>query len=692
MCMLAYIDTCTHLYIKCAHDIHACKHALVHYKCNTMFITVAGKHLGGQQESEAKTSSRKHGTVGATRETGTLVIRDKKTLQSLLRTIAENIQKVSCQLQETSNRKCQLMQLVNDLTQEEIMLQRRLKKESDKENIMKQQLQEIEDSEKDLRKVEESCCIELGTLMQQNHHQHTKMEGWKVKERCCKELNALIEKDGPYDLQIAVQKENNLFATNILRETSAAKQIELNLFECFVALTNVDNVKFVSLKLENDEDMNKSSDCNPGLLKNSTGLTDSSDTAQVDDLTMFAEKTDRVECDSFDQATCAARSDIRVETNSFSVPATCKHVCCFCGERFWNAGARLTHELAHGKEFRCDICDKVFSNRIRFVDHKRMHTNKKQFGCTLCDRHFRTNGHLKRHLQSHTHEKMDRVECDSFDQSTPSVCSAICVETSSLSVPSTLLQRKHICSFCGERFWNAGARQSHELTHGKEFRCDVCDKVFSYRSGFINHKKTHTDEKPFKCTLCDRHFKTNGTRKRHFRSHTREKHYACSVCLETFFYAHQRQVHMSVHTGKRPYTCQDCGRGFSSGNCLTRHVLIHRGEKPFECDVCGKRFRQGNQVKAHKEMHGEKPYVCSRCGKRLGLGSFWRHMKEHSGIKIYYECAVCDKKLSTKKTLEMHTRMVHMGEAPYVCDTCYKEFGKHKDFQLHKKEHNHCSS
>src|SRR6218665_1311723 len=132
--------------------------AFVHSKCNTMvFITDAPTHVVDQQEIETKT--KKLGTLGGVRETGKCVIRDRRVLHGLRRTTAENIRKFSYQLQDATNRK-------SLLTQEEIALQRRLKRESDKENDLKQQLQNVEDAEKDLWKAEELCSEELDALME----------------------------------------------------------------------------------------------------------------------------------------------------------------------------------------------------------------------------------------------------------------------------------------------------------------------------------------------------------------------------------------------------------------------------------------------------------------------------------------------------------------------------------------------
>ena len=40
----------------------------------------------------------------------------------------------------------------------------------------------------------------------------------------------------------------------------------------------------------------------------------------------------------------------------------------------------------------------------------------------------------------------------------------------------------------------------------KAFKCDVCLKVFSYKSKLLTHYRTNKGEKPFVCQVCDRQF------------------------------------------------------------------------------------------------------------------------------------------------------------------------------------------
>lgn len=82
-------------------------------------------------------------------------------------------------------------------------------------------------------------------------------------------------------------------------------------------------------------------------------------------------------------------------------------------------------------------------------------------------------------------------------------------------------------------------------------------------------------------------FTTKYFLKKHKRLHSGEMPYKCNLCDKTFTFQQSYHKHRMYHKDEKPHTCQTCGRSFKELSTLHNHERIHTGEKPFACESCG---------------------------------------------------------------------------------------------------------
>ncbi|XP_053387483.1 zinc finger protein 271-like isoform X2 [Mercenaria mercenaria] len=305
------------------------------------------------------------------------------------------------------------------------------------------------------------------------------------------------------------------------------------------------------------------------------------------------------------------------------------------------------------RPYKCDICDKAFTNSQNLTTHQIIHSGERPYKCDICDKAFTESCNLTRHLRIHSGE------------------------------------RPYKCDICDKAFTNSQNLTTHQIIHSGErpYKCDICDKAFTQNGALTKHQRIHSGERPYKCDICDKAFTESGDLTKHQRIHSGERPYKCDICDKAFTESGPLIKHQRIHSGERPYKCDICDQAFTTNGSLTKHQRIHSGERPYKCDICDKAFTNSHNLTTHQRIHsGERPYKCDICDKAFTQnGALTKHQRIHSGERPY-KCDICDKAFTQNGALTKHQR-IHSGERPYKCYICDLAFTQNGDLTKHQRIH-----
>ncbi|XP_068202191.1 uncharacterized protein [Palaemon carinicauda] len=225
--------------------------------------------------------------------------------------------------------------------------------------------------------------------------------------------------------------------------------------------------------------------------------------------------------------------------------------------------------------YKCDECDKTFSNRLSLREHAPAHQQGTE--CNICGRYLSTKARLKAHLfKMHDigEEKHKEIECTD----------------------------------CKKSFTTkAGLRYHRNVIHhvGTKYFCEQCDKVFYYHVPYKSHMLYAHGEKKVICETCGEKFYTVAKLNIHINAvHRSAKSWACRECKSKFTTDTAYRHHMNVKHLKIQHTCDYCGSNYRKKSSLVTHLLKH---SIFICQLCRERFSRTDDLKKHmSEVHGKE--------------------------------------------------------------------------------------
>ncbi|XP_060808445.1 oocyte zinc finger protein XlCOF6 [Amyelois transitella] len=243
--------------------------------------------------------------------------------------------------------------------------------------------------------------------------------------------------------------------------------------------------------------------------------------------------------------------------------------CDGCGVRFHNTSAHQRHLPACGARAVCVQCGRHYGDERQLKLHEAEdHTSTDLFKCEECNKTFSNAYYFREHCSAHLKNKDGDPRKKSRRGARPVDPSlrkwrvvgeeAADVVMEREAPKRTLAKKGAMCEVCGKSFQNAGLLKYHQRIHSGErpYHCSQCSKSFTTNRLLEEHIRVHTGERPYKCGNCPKAFKTLAALNRHNLVHNGLRRHVCQLCDKTFQTSscakvHIKTVHMKLPTPPR---------------------------------------------------------------------------------------------------------------------------------------------
>ena len=156
-------------------------------------------------------------------------------------------------------------------------------------------------------------------------------------------------------------------------------------------------------------------------------------------------------------------------------------------------------------------------------------------------------------------------------------------------------------------------------TPTKDFKCHICDRVFTRKDNLKRHFKIHEDTF-IKCSICPRLFNNQHDMEEHKLKHSSV---LCSACGASFkknchLLEHQFTVHKVEGKTHHNFVCQisGCGKKFVRQAFLQSHMNVHINVKPYRCAMCQNPFASQYACMRHERTCSTKSQItCKKMQK-----------------------------------------------------------------------------
>lgn len=293
--------------------------------------------------------------------------------------------------------------------------------------------------------------------------------------------------------------------------------------------------------------------------------------------------------------------------------------------------ARVTKKL-----HKCQDCGKKFVYKWQLVEHLKVHAQEKQPLPLYHGNILEHEGDLDKQCEVHTKKRARKNGKHSKSASMPA-----------LTVDQRRQTEELLCEQCGKIFTKRYMLQHQAFHAGLRYKCLLCEKIFSFRSGTYSHLRRHWQKGDF--TPCSQGKKRGSSilclcmiEKIYMGpgpplQQSAEEHPAldrvpqaiegspakslgsdCRLDVQPHSHSIGKQGEQAEQEQKRDwklaldqyqssfprhYKCPDCGKEFAYMAFLMMHRKTHTSKRVYQCADCGKKFINSFYLGIHRKKH-----------------------------------------------------------------------------------------
>ena len=344
------------------------------------------------------------------------------------------------------------------------------------------------------------------------------------------------------------------------------------------------------------------------------------------------------------------------------------------------------------KNTRCDACDITYQKSNSLKRHNdQIHSDHPAHQCPKCSKRLGGKLELGKHMQTHDAENFFKSVCGFCGKKSKTKESHL----NHIKYNHTR-ERIHKCNMCPKVFPYKSALECHQSCHENETKplekyldCDECPKKLKTKESLALHKMMHSGVTPYGCDFCDKKFRQSA----HKRTHQRNIHMAsvdkpfkCNQCPKIYGDSPQRNKHQKTHVEKQSVQCGICKMFVKNIKNHSKNVHTER-QRNVGCRTCPDMFVSVSERKQHEKTHiQEKELKCPSCNYKTSLSA---NLKLHTRIHTKerpFQCKQCDFSSASGGTMTGHVQRIHTKIELVSCQLCLKEV-KQYTYKRHMSEY-----